>query len=114
MTRGPDVLKIDVEGMEFAVMRSILETPTNLHPAQIALELHSWKQPAQPMHGPRFKHGLRFKTAGELVLFMQTMLFRGSYILTDLRDQAHAHCEYCAELLFVLRCKAAAANTSAV
>lgn len=109
----PTILKMDVEGSEYATMRSLLNTPNELQPDQIALELHAWHHIQRERHASqttrennRNTSGLaRFKAAGELMSFMQTMLFRGGYVLTDVRDMSWARCAYCAELLLVKRCR---------
>mmetsp|Transcript_51372 Transcript_51372/g.109786 ORF Transcript_51372/g.109786 Transcript_51372/m.109786 type:complete len:114 (-) Transcript_51372:184-525(-) len=105
LKRTPTLLKMDVEGFEYAALPALLNAPAEQQPQQIALELHAWHelQPTATLQMVSKGH-LRFKSAGELVLFMQTMLFRGRYVLSDLRDMAWALCQYCAEVLFVKQC----------
>lgn len=87
ITTAPTFLKMDIEGYEFEVMRSIIESGKNL-PLQIAMELHYYASvPAI------FKTGR--KSSAEIFAFMNYLQLFGGYYLIDRRDG----CPECSEIL---------------
>lgn len=88
-SRGPTLLKIDVEGFEWEALIAMVQS-SKLLPDQIAMELHYGTSLAElPWYG-------RFKSAGEIALWMDAMWRHGRYLLVDYRRGA---CPHCAELL---------------
>eukprot|EP00607_Mallomonas_marina_P007532 CAMPEP_0182417678 /NCGR_PEP_ID=MMETSP1167-20130531/2115_1 /TAXON_ID=2988 /ORGANISM="Mallomonas Sp, Strain CCMP3275" /LENGTH=281 /DNA_ID=CAMNT_0024591389 /DNA_START=244 /DNA_END=1089 /DNA_ORIENTATION=+ len=98
----PTVLKLDVEGYEWSVLKSMIlpsikdpeltAKKLEMLPNQIAIEMH--------MH----KH----RTQDEILTFLSFLQLFGGYILADLRE--NTLCQHCAELLFIrISCEGKAA-----
>jgi Methyltransferase domain len=87
MAAAPSFLKIDIEGYEFQVLRSIIEHGEFL-PMQIAIELHYATDEA--IFTGR-------KSSAELYAFMNYLHAFGGYHLIDRHD--NADCPHCSELL---------------
>jgi hypothetical protein len=86
----PLYLKMDIEGYEYQVLRSIVDAGV-LAPAQIALELHyTTAMPGLPWRGRR-------KSSGELAAFMEYLHRQGGYFLLHRRDNPRS--KSCTELL---------------
>lgn len=90
LRRAPPLVKIDAEGYEFEMMRSLLAAPPQMQPEQLIIEVHAFT-----MHDPK-----RFRTAGEVLAYFQAAVFRGSYILINREHKWHRKwgCTYCAEV----------------
>jgi hypothetical protein len=89
-TAPPLYLKMDIEGYEYQVLRSIVDDGFLL-PAQVALELHyTTAMPGLPWHGRR-------KSSGELAAFMEYLHHEGGYFLLHRRD--NPRCKACTEIL---------------
>ena len=80
---------MDIEGFEFDVLGAMLET--SLLPEQIGMELH-YKTRFREL--PWFG---RYKSAGEIGLFMDMLYRRGGYHLTDRND--NPFCKHCTEVV---------------
>ena len=88
VSRAPVYLKMDIEGYEYEVLRSILRERF-LPPLQIAMELHyRW---------PRRFRWLRRDNISSVGLFMEYMYDRGGYFLIDRHD--NERCARCSEIL---------------
>ncbi len=88
---GPPLyLKMDIEGYEYQVLRSIIDDGF-LMPTQIAFELHY----ATGMKGLPWKG--RSKSSGEIATFMEYLHHQGGYFLLDRND--NIRCNACTELL---------------
>jgi hypothetical protein len=85
-TKAPLYLKMDIEGYEYGVLKSILENNVLL-PMQIAVELHH--SAMQPVPNG--------KSAIELALFMEYLYTKGGYFLIDRND--NPLCASCSEIL---------------
>lgn len=89
---APTYLKIDVEGFEYDVFTSMMQTP-DLLPEQIQVELHwatrmtdlSWMQ--------------RTRSAGEIALLSGMMFNTGGYMPVKL--DFNPHCHSCMEVLYL-------------
>ena len=88
-SKPPSYLKMDIEGFEFDVLGAMLET--SLLPEQIGMELH-YKTRFREL--PWFG---RYKSAGEIGLFMDMLYRRGGYHLTDRND--NPFCKHCTEVV---------------
>lgn len=87
----PSYLKLDIEGFEFDVLGAMLATAPSLLPQQIGLEIH-YKTRFREL--PWFG---RYKSAGEVGLFMDMLYRRGGYHLTDRND--NPFCKHCTEVV---------------
>jgi hypothetical protein len=85
-TKAPLYLKMDIEGYEYGVLKSIIEDSL-LMPMQIAVELHHHECPPVP----------NGKGAIELALFMEYLYTKGGYFLIDRKD--NPLCASCSEIL---------------
>ena len=85
-TAAPLYLKMDIEGFEYQVIRSIVEDGA-LMPVQIAFELH-------------YNSTVPRSSAGRIVTFMDYIRREGGYFLIDRND--NAACRHCTELLVSL------------
>lgn len=97
MTSAPTFLKMDVEGWEYAVLKEIVNSGVHL-PLQIALELHydSMARLGLPWGGKRFK------SPGEIAVFMDFLFRYGNYHLIDRND--NPYCQHCTEILLSRFC----------
>jgi hypothetical protein len=88
---GPPLyLKMDIEGYEYQVLRSIIDDGF-LMPTQIAFELHyTTSMKGLPWYGRR-------KSSGEIATFMEYLHHQGGYFLLDRND--NIRCKTCTELL---------------
>ena len=88
MKGSPNYLKMDIEGFEFPVMKSIIDNGRHL-PLQIAMEIHTTRieRNAYQIH--------RRVGSMELFGFMQYLHVFGGYYLIDRRDNG----EGCSEIL---------------
>ena len=87
---APLYLKMDIEGYEYEVLRSIVDDGS-LMPAQIALELHfRTNMRLLPWHPRR-------KGTAELATFMEYLHRHGGYFLVDRHD--NPFCMHCTEIL---------------
>lgn len=84
---------MDIEGFEFDVLGAILETAAELLPEQLGLEIH-YKTRFREL--PWFG---RYKSAGEIALFMDSLYRRGGYHLTDRHD--NPFCKHCTEVVLM-------------
>eukprot|EP00597_Dinobryon_sp_UTEXLB2267_P000664 CAMPEP_0170070144 /NCGR_PEP_ID=MMETSP0019_2-20121128/8551_1 /TAXON_ID=98059 /ORGANISM="Dinobryon sp., Strain UTEXLB2267" /LENGTH=244 /DNA_ID=CAMNT_0010278359 /DNA_START=244 /DNA_END=978 /DNA_ORIENTATION=+ len=82
---GPSFLKMDIEGYEFDVMKSIINSGTIL-PLQIAMEIH--------FISIDFK---KYLSSAELLTFMNFLRTFGGYYLVDRHD--NDYCPHCSEIL---------------
>jgi len=90
----PSFLKMDVEGFEYDVLGTMLESAEakpELLPQQLGLEIH-YKTRFREL--PWFG---RYKSAGEVALFMDSLYRRGGYYLTDRHD--NPYCQHCTEVV---------------
>ena len=86
---SPTFLKMDIEGYEFPVLRSIIDAGEYL-PLQIAVEVHFI----------RFEQGVpdfRYVSTAELLAFMQYIYKFGGYYLIDRND--NRFCPHCTEIV---------------
>lgn len=92
----PTVVKMDIEGYEYEVLRSIVDSGnSDMLPLQIALEIH------QHILATDWK---RTKSTGELLSFMNYLHLFGGYHLIDRND--NPFCLHCSEILLArLDCK---------
>jgi hypothetical protein len=98
---SPEYLKMDIEGFEYGVLRSLLRSKSTALPNQIAMEIHesTWKQPIPSMrHRPEIEiKDNRSKDVGDLLSFflqMYTSGYRLSYV------DHETHCGQCLEVLW--------------
>ena len=91
----PSYLKMDIEGFEYGVLRSILRAAEvgggAALPDQIGVELH---------YKTRFRELSwfgRYLSAGEIALFADLLFRQGGYAITDRHD--NPHCKHCTEVL---------------
>ena len=89
---APLYLKMDIEGHEYQVLRSIVDDGTLL-PIQIAFELHYM---TQSEHLPWAVNHNR-KSSAEILTFMEYLQYQGGYYFIDRRD--NMACPFCTELL---------------
>lgn len=88
----PAYLKMDIEGFEFPVMQSIIDSG-ELLPLQIAMEIHAVRK--EP---PLIRYASdRRVSSGELAAFMDYMHIFGGYYLVDRND--NLLCPHCSEIL---------------
>jgi hypothetical protein len=97
ITTQPTFLKMDIEGYEFPVLQSIINSGKQL-PLQIAVEVHTH----------RMEHGRRRRDWHvpllELYSFIQYLYRFGGYYLIDRND--NPLCPHCSEILLAkLDCK---------
>ncbi len=93
MKKPPTFLKMDIEGYEYEVMRSIMELDDqDMYPEQIAMEIH---YKTQVSNGLGWSY--RYLTAGELAVFSETLWEYGDYALLDRHD--NTRCPHCTEVL---------------
>jgi hypothetical protein len=88
----PTFLKMDVEGFEYGVLRSMMNHPSVL-PAQIALELH---------YKTQFRDISwfgRYLSAGEIAAVAEELFKVGGYQVVDRHD--NPYCKHCTEVLLV-------------
>ncbi|EKX52478.1 hypothetical protein GUITHDRAFT_133561 [Guillardia theta CCMP2712] len=123
-SRPPTFLKMDIEGWEYSVLTSIINTGYML-PHQIAVELHwytggvggvYWRGPLPTMmeNAHRFymtkdyvaagympadkdPPTYSYKTPGEIALFGAFLFLKGGYMIVDRKD--NPDCKHCTELL---------------
>jgi len=87
VSESPTFLKMDIEGYEFNVMRTIIDSGVHL-PLQIAME----------MHMITFENFMsRVRSSAEMVTFFQYLHTFGGYYLIDRHDNAEHGC--CSEVL---------------
>ncbi len=89
-TEAPLYLKMDIEGYEYEVLRSIVDRG-EMMPAQIGFELHYRTQM------PLLSWFNRSKSSAEIVTFMEYLHYQGGYFLIDRHD--NRVCKHCTELL---------------
>lgn len=96
---SPEYLKMDIEGFEYGVMRSILRSgDPSLLPKQIALEIHSATYlPESGNPAGQLSWARRNKGGGEILAFM-LMFYELGYRLIFVNWQTV--CLHCAEVLF--------------
>lgn len=96
LTQAPTFLKMDIEGYEFPVLRSIIDSGVNI-PLQIAVEIH-----LDRLEGGHF--GNPNVASSELIAFMEELYHFGGYALLDRHD--NPHCPHCSEILLAkVNCK---------
>jgi hypothetical protein len=88
----PTFLKMDVEGFEYGVLRSMMKHPSIL-PDQIALELHYQTQ------FPDISWFGRYLSAGEIATVAEELFKVGGYQVVDRHD--NPYCKHCTEILLV-------------
>jgi len=91
LTTNPNFLKMDIEGYEYAVMQSILNSGKNI-PLQIAMEIHHFKV--------FYVKGVRTVTdvsSAEMVTWFENLRTVGGYYLIDRND--NRHCSRCTEVV---------------
>jgi len=95
----PSYLKMDIEGFEYDVMRSILRSDASQSfPEQISMEIHtSTYRPGSGNPAGNLPWANREKGGGELLAFM-LMLYESGYRLIFV-DWATV-CNHCIEVLF--------------
>jgi hypothetical protein len=89
---APLYLKMDIEGHEYQVLRSIIDDGTML-PMQIAFELHYQSLTENLPWALNQKR----KSTAELLTFMEYLHYEGGYFFIDQRN--NVGCFYCTELL---------------
>ena len=86
------MLKMDIEGFEWAVLESIVRSGSPLLPFSVSVELHVWTEVKEvPWQG-------RWRSVRETGAWMRGMLSRGGYALVDRHD--NPLCSYCSEVVF--------------
>ena len=91
LRQPPYVVKMDIEGFEYQVLESLVQSDPALLPRSISLELHYKTYMTDlPWYG-------RLKSPYELFMFMQHMLFWGHYVLVDRHD--NDLCRSCSEIV---------------
>ena len=93
----PTFLKMDIEGYEWEVIPNIIENFYPQLPLQVAFELHYGQDPALPL-----PWGHSWKTAGEIITFIDYLYRVGGYYIIDRHD--NAACGYATELLMARVC----------
>jgi hypothetical protein len=91
MTEPPSIVKIDVEGYEYDILRTIVRHEERLLPEQIMMEVHS----ATKMVGLPWM--LRTLSSAELALFSGMMFTAGGYL--PVHHLSFGGC--CLEVLYV-------------
>jgi hypothetical protein len=90
-TSAPTVLKMDIEGFEWAVIRSMIaSSPRRLLPTSISFELHTSTGVREIDWHWRPREGT------EVALFME-YLMKSGYLLVDRHD--NPYCKHCTELV---------------
>lgn len=89
VSSSPTYLKMDIEGYEIPVMRSIIDSGKDL-PLQIAMELHLTKMS---------DNYVRMRSSAEIMAFMNYIHDFGGYMMIDRND--NNFCPHCSELLLV-------------
>jgi hypothetical protein len=90
-TSAPTVLKMDIEGFEWTVIRSMIaSSPSHLLPTSISFELHT------SAIIPEIDWSWRPRQGAEVALFME-YLMRNGYLLVDRHD--NPYCPHCTELV---------------
>jgi Methyltransferase FkbM domain len=89
VTDAPLYLKMDIEGFEYEVLRSIVEEKF-LSPMQIAFELHF--KTDNPVSWIK-----RSKSSVEIAMFLEYLYHQGGYFLIDRHD--NIFCPHCTEIL---------------
>jgi len=95
---SPDYLKMDIEGFEYGVLRSILRSDSSTLPNQIAMEIHH-KTYGPESNNPAGKLSWsgRNKDTGELLGFV-LMMYVSGYRLTSVDHETV--CAHCLEVLW--------------
>ena len=88
LNTNPDYLKMDIEGYEYQVLHSIIDSGENF-PLQIAMELHIGR-----MIGSK----ARRMYPAELIAFMNYLRLFGGYYLVNRRDA----CLHCTEIVIAM------------
>ena len=100
MTTDPTFLKMDIEGYEIPVMRSIIDSRVS-YPFQIAMEFHLLKA------SDNFN---TTRSSAEVFAFMHYLSEFGGYSLIDRND--NPHCQQCSEILLArTRCDIVASSS---
>jgi hypothetical protein len=103
LTHSPTYLKMDIEGYEFPVMLSIINSGQQL-PLQIAMELHTIR-----MEKGQYVRDYTVDT-GEFYAFVHFLYKFGGYYLVD-RNDDNNQCTCCSEILLAkLHCENWPAN----
>lgn len=90
-TSAPTVLKMDIEGFEWSVIRSmVVSSPLHLLPTSISFELHT------STHIPEIGWKPRPRQGPEVALFMEYLMKYG-YLLVDRHD--NPFCRHCTEIV---------------
>lgn len=89
LTTAPTFLKMDIEGYEFPVVRSIIDSGAQL-PLQIAMELHLKRFENGHYNNPNVQ-------SSELIAFMEEVYQLGGYALLDRHD--NERCFHCSEII---------------
>ena len=88
LNTNPDYLKMDIEGYEYQVLHSIIDSGENF-PLQIAMELHI---------GGMIGSKARRMYPAELIAFMNYLRLFGGYYLVNRRDA----CLHCTEIVIAM------------
>jgi len=96
-TQSPSYLKMDIEGWEYPVLKQIIDSGKHL-PLQIAFELHFYTYAATKLSWTN-----RYKSPGEIALFMDFLYRFGNYHMVDRND--NTYCAHCTELLMARLCQ---------
>lgn len=96
VVKAPAYMKMDIEGWEWEVLRSMLKTDVHNLPKQIAMEFHyhNWETSNEGMPWAD-----RDKTYAEIATFMDSLWRFGGYYVIDRRD--NGSCPACSEILLV-------------
>jgi hypothetical protein len=90
-TSAPIVLKMDIEGFEWTVIRSMIaSSPSHLLPTSISFELHT------STIVPEIDWSWRPRQGAEVALLMEYLMKNG-YLLVDRHD--NPYCPHCTELV---------------
>ena len=86
LTSAPHYLKMDIEGFEYSVIRSILRSKTMM-PDQIALEIHYRTSPGDKAPSSVLNWSNRRKDLGEILAFV-LMFISSGYRLTHVMQRS--------------------------